>query len=430
MTHGIIYVQLFRIQKEGYPLQAQPLKQVDNHLPKQKTAYRILLIIGFVHLLNDSIQALVPAMFPILEQSMGLSFTQLGLIAFALNLTSSLIQPIVGTYTDKKPSPYALPIGLCFTFVGVLGIAFAPSFWFVVISVVFIGLGSATFHPEGSRVAYMAAGGRRGLAQSIYQVGGNAGQALAPLITALILVPLGQFGSIWFTFVAALAIGLLVYIARWYSEQVTIYAMTRSTQKMKGTQPKINQKKIVMAISLLIFLVFARSWFHAGMTNFYAFYVISQYDATIGQAQIYLFIFLAAGALGTFAGGPLADRYGKKNIIMLSMLGSAPLTLVLPHAGPTLAYPLVFIIGFIILSSFSVSVVYAQELVPGRIGLVSGLIVGLAFGMGAIGSVALGILADLIGLTNTIFITVTLPLIGILTFFLPSDRWIEENNTN
>ncbi|WP_227938083.1 MFS transporter [Alkalihalobacillus deserti] len=408
-------------------MQAQQSEQIATRLHEQKTAYRILLIIGFVHLLNDSIQALVPAMFPILQRSMGLSFTELGLIAFALNLTSSLIQPVVGTYTDKKPTPYALPVGLCFTFLGVLGIAFASSFWFIVISVIFIGLGSATFHPEGSRVAYMAAGGRRGLAQSIYQVGGNAGQALAPLITALILVPLGQFGSIWFTFVAALAIGLLVYIARWYDEQVSITA-TRSIKKGKTTQQKGKQKKIVFAISLLIFLVFARSWFHAGMTNFYAFYVINQYETTIGQAQIYLFIFLAAGAIGTFAGGPLADRYGKKNIIMLSMLGSAPLTLILPHVGPILAYPFVFIIGFIILSSFSVSVVYAQELVPGKIGMVSGLIVGLAFGMGAIGSVALGILADVIGLNNTILFTVTLPLIGILTFFLPSDRWIEENN--
>jgi FSR family fosmidomycin resistance protein-like MFS transporter len=409
-------------------MQAQQTKSVDNSLPKQKTAYRILLIIGFVHLLNDAIQALVPAMFPILEHSMGLSFTQLGLIAFALNLTSSLIQPIVGTYTDKKPSPYALPIGLGFTFFGVLGIAFAPSFWYVIISVIFIGLGSATFHPEGSRVAYMAAGGRRGLAQSIYQVGGNAGQALAPLITALILVPLGQFGSIWFTFAAVLAIGLLVYIARWYSQQVSLKSFTKVAKKKKTKEHKSYQKKIVFAICLLIFLVFARSWFHAGITNFYAFYVINQYETTISQAQIYLFIFLAAGAIGTFAGGPLADRYGKRNIIMLSMLGSAPLSLLLPHVGPVLAYPLVFVIGFIILSSFSVSVVYAQELVPGRIGMVSGLIVGLAFGMGAVGSVALGMMADSIGLTNTILFTVALPLIGILTFFLPSDKWIEEKN--
>ena len=403
-------------------------KEITKNLPQHQTMYRILLIIGLVHLLNDAIQALIPAMFPILQLSMGLTFTQLGLIAFALNLTSSLIQPVVGMYTDKKPSPYALPIGLGFTFVGVLGLAYAPSFWFVVISVIFIGLGSATFHPEGSRVAFMAAGTRRGLAQSIYQVGGNSGQALAPLITALILVPLGQFGAIWFTLVAAIAIGLLIYIARWYSEQVRLQASVKKESIKKKKQSRLHRRTVTFAIMLLIFLVFARSWFHAGITNFYAFYVIDQYGATIQQAQVYLFIFLAAGAIGTFAGGPLADKFGKRNIIMLSMLGSAPLTLILPHVGEVAAYPLIAVIGFIILSSFSVAVVYAQELVPGKIGTVSGLIIGLAFGMGALGSIALGLMADAIGLTNTMLFTVSLPILGIATFFLPSDKWIAENS--
>ncbi|WP_017727618.1 MFS transporter [Halalkalibacterium ligniniphilum] len=404
------------------------VKLQEKGVSSQQTMYRILFIIGFVHLLNDSIQAVVPAMFPVLEQSMGLSFTQLGLIAFALNATSSLIQPLVGIYTDKKPSPYALPIGLCFTFFGVLGIAFASSYLLVVVSVIFIGLGSATFHPEGSRVAYMAAGKRRGFAQSIYQVGGNAGQALAPLITALILVPFGQFGAIWFTIVAALAIGLLIYIARWYSEQIRTHVQKQEKPKQRKNQTSTHRKTIVFAVTLLVFLVFARSWFQAGITNFYAFYLIQQYSATIQQAQIYLFLFLAAGALGTFFGGPLADRFGKRNMIMLSMLGSAPLALLLPHVGATLAYPLVAMVGFIILSSFSVSVVYAQELVPGKIGLVSGLIIGLAFGMGAVGSIALGLLADSIGITNTIHFTVALPLIGLLTFFLPTDQKVAEMN--
>lgn len=296
------------------------------------------------------------------------------------------------------------------------------------ISVIFIGLGSATFHPEGSRVAFMAAGTRRGLAQSIYQVGGNSGQALAPLITALILVPLGQFGAIWFTLVAAIAIGLLIYIARWYSEQVRLQASVKKESTKKKKQSSLHRRTVTFAITLLIFLVFARSWFHAGITNFYAFYVIDQYGATIQQAQVYLFIFLAAGAIGTFAGGPLADKFGKRNIIMLSMLGSAPLTLILPHVGEIAAYPLIAVIGFIILSSFSVAVVYAQELVPGKIGTVSGLIIGLAFGMGALGSIALGLMADAIGLTNTMLFTVSLPILGIATFFLPSDKWIAENS--
>lgn len=403
----------------------QKAKQL-SAIPEQKTMYKILLVIGFVHLLNDAIQALVPAMFPILKHSMGLSFTQLGLIAFALNLTSSLIQPVVGLYTDKKPSPYALPIGLCFTFLGVLGLAFAPSFWLIITSVIFIGLGSATFHPEGSRVAYMAAGSRRGLAQSIYQVGGNAGQALAPLITALILVPLGQFGAIWFTLVAALAIVLLIYIARWYLEQIKIIANKKVIQKKQVKNNPKARKTIIFAITLLIFLVFARSWFHAGITNFYAFYIIEQFSLSIQQAQIYIFIFLASGAIGTFAGGPLADKYGKRNVLLLSMLGSAPLALYLPHAGAILTYPLLAAIGFIILSSFSVSVVYAQELVPGKIGMVSGLIVGLAFGMGALGSVALGIAADTFGLTSTMLFVISLPLLGLLAFFLPSDQQLRE----
>ncbi|WP_088102384.1 MFS transporter [Halalkalibacter urbisdiaboli] len=407
-------------------MQAQKIEVVKAH--KEQTMYRILLIIGFVHLLNDAIQALVPAMFPVLEQSMGLTFTQLGFIAFALNATSSLIQPLVGLYTDKHSSPYALPVGLCFTFIGVLGIAFAPSFLFVIIAVIFIGLGSATFHPEGSRVAYMASGGRRGLAQSIYQVGGNAGQALAPLITALILVPFGQFGAIWFTFVAALAVGLLIYIAKWYAAKERHTNIKMKQVKKEEKEEKEFPKLILFAICLLVFLVFARSWFHAGLTNFYAFYIIKEYGLSISQAQIYIFLFLAAGAVGTFCGGPLADRFGKRNIIMLSMLASAPLAIILPHVGPFLAYPIITMIGFIILSSFSVSVVYAQELVPGRIGMVSGLIVGLAFGMGAVGSVVLGWFADLYGLTNTILLTASLPFIGILTLFLPSDQRLREMN--
>lgn len=400
--------------------------------PKEenKTAYSILFIIGLVHLLNDAIQSVVPALFPVLESSMGLTFTQIGLIGFALNATSSLIQPVVGLYTDKRPSPYALPIGLIFSFIGIVGLAIAPTFWLIIISVMFIGIGSATFHPEGSRVAYMAAGNRRGLAQSIYQVGGNSGQALAPLIAAFLLVPFGQFGAIWFTLVAGLGVFLLFYIAGWYKLKVTESAAKAKIKKKQFSSHKqLEQKKLVLfSITLLIFLVFARSWFHAGITNFYPFYLIKNYGLSIAESQIYIFIFLGTGAIGTFFGGPLADRFGKRNMILLSMLGSAPLAYLLPYAGPMLSYVLLGVIGFIILSSFSVTVVYAQELVPGRIGLVSGLIVGLAFGMGAVGSVVLGILADWIGLNNTIMFAACLPLIGLLTFLLPTDHKLREMN--
>ena len=396
----------------------------------RNTSYKILFIIGFCHLLNDSIQAIIPAMFPILEKSMGLSFTQLGLIAFALNIVSSVLQPVIGMFTDKKPMPFALPIGLTFTMFGVLGLSLAPRFELIVASVLFIGLGSAVFHPEGSRVAYLAAGSRRGLAQSIYQVGGNSGQAMAPLITALILVPLGQIGAAWFTAVAAIAVGLLLYIAFWYTNTLKLQYSVKMKQKGKiKTKQKGLSKAVWFSLFLILFLIFARSWYISGMTNYYAFYTIETYSFTIKQAQIFLFTFLVAGALGTFFGGPLADRFGKKLIILLSMIISAPLTILIPFVPPAAAFCLLLLAGFTLMSSFSVTVVYAQELVPGKIGTMAGLTVGLAFGMGAIGSIAIGRSADLIGISNTMILTGFLPLLGLLTLLLPSDQKLNEWNS-
>ncbi len=392
---------------------------------EQKTMYNILFIIGLCHLLNDSIQAVIPAMFPILERSMGLSFTQLGIIAFSLNIVSSVLQPAIGYVTDKKPFPYALPIALTFTFFGIIALAFAPSFTTIIIAVLCIGFGSAIFHPEGSRVAYMAAGNRRGLAQSIYQVGGNSGSALGPVITALILVPLGQFGAIWFAIVAAVAVGLLYYIARWYSMTLKNQSSVPK-KKNTGTSSEVNSKAIKLALLIIVILVFARSWYISAITNFYTFFVISSYEYSIPQSQIFIFIFLAFGAIGTFFGGPLADRFGKRKIMLYSMVGSVPFTLFLPFVGPYTAYIFVALIGFILMSSFSVSVVYAQELLPGKIGTMSGLIVGLAFGMGAIGSVALGVFIDILGLSTTIIAIGFLPLLGLLTLLLPSDKKLQE----
>ncbi|MBS4189009.1 MFS transporter [Bacillus sp. FJAT-49705] len=395
-----------------------------------ETSFKILIIIGLCHLLNDSIQAIIPAMFPILENSMGLSFTQLGIIGFALNIVASVLQPIVGMATDKKPMPYALPIGLTSSMIGVLGLALAPSFEYIVISVVFIGLGSAVFHPEGSRVAYMAAGSKRGLAQSIYQVGGNSGQAMAPLITALILVPLGQIGAAWFTGVAAIAVVLLTYIAIWYARNLRIeQSMLNKKSKSTIENQKGISKGVKFALVLILVLIFARSWYISGMTNYYAFYTIENYSFSIRQAQIFLFAFLVAGALGTLFGGPLADRFGKKLVIFLSMIVSAPLTILIPIVPPVAAFCLLTITGFILMSSFSVTVVYAQELVPGKIGTMAGLTVGLAFGMGAIGSMVIGYLADIIGITNTMILTAFLPLIGLLTLLLPSDQKLNEWNS-
>jgi len=397
-------------------------KDKTKHTNYEQTQFAILFIIGLCHLLNDSLQAVIPAMFPILEKSLGLTFTQLGLIAFTLNMTASIMQPMIGLYTDKHPMPFALPIGLMSSTLGMLGLALAPNFAVILISVFFIGLGSATFHPEGSRVAYMASGSRRGLAQSIFQVGGNMGQSLAPIITAIILVPLGQFGAIWFTLIASIAVILLFYIATWSKQQLT--HIKNGTKKLPRSVQLVTKDKVRNAIIVLVLILFIRSWYHSAISNFYAFFAIEKFGISIAGAQVYIFTFLFMGAVGTFLGGPLSDKFGKRNIILLSLIGPAPLTLLLPYTNAIGSLILVFFIGFLILSSFSVAVVYAQELVPGKIGLMSGITVGLAFGMGAIGSVALGSIIDWIGLTTTMQLVAFLPLLGVLAFLLPSDKTV------
>src|SRR5699024_10521102 len=298
-----------------------------------KTVYPILFIIGLCHLLNDSLQAVIPAMFPILEQSLGLTFTQLGFIAFTLNVVASIMQPLIGMYTDKHPKPYALPLGLASSMFGMLGLALAPNFLTILVSVVFIGFGSAVFHPEGSRVAYLAAGPRRGLSQSIFQVGGNTGQALAPVITALILVPLGQFGAIWFVLIAGLAVFFLSYIAKWYADRIEMLKANGPVEMLRKKNNPSVTKAIKWALVVLVFLVFARSWYMSAISNFYAFFVIDNFGLSIAQAQLYIFTFLFMGAAGTFFGGPLADRFGKRNVILISLLGPAPLALLLPYVG-------------------------------------------------------------------------------------------------
>ncbi|MBU5467273.1 MFS transporter [Virgibacillus sp. MSJ-26] len=397
-----------------------------NTLAYSKTVYPILFIIGLCHLLNDSLQAVIPAMFPILEKSLGLTFTQLGLIAFTLNMVASVMQPLVGMYTDKFPKPYALPLGLASSMFGMLGLALAPNFITILISVVFIGLGSAVFHPEGSRVAFLAAGPRRGLSQSIFQVGGNTGQALAPVITALVLVPLGQFGAIWFTLIAGIAVLFLSYIAKWYSGQIAAIKESQTHVKSNGNRDASVSKAIKWALVVLVFLVFARSWYMSAISNFYAFFVMDSFGLTIAQAQIYIFTFLFMGAAGTFFGGPLSDRFGKRNVILVSFLGPAPLSLFLPYVGQAGSIIVLALVGFMLMSSFSVAVVYAQELVPGKIGTMSGLIVGLGFGMGAVGSVALGWFIDLFGITETMIGISLLPFLGLLTYLLPTDETVSE----
>lgn len=389
-----------------------------------RTIYTILIAIGLVHLLNDTMQSVIPAIFPILKESLNLTYTQIGFILFSLNMTASVMQPVVGLVTDKRPAPFLLPVGMASSLVGMLGIGLAPNYPVVIMSVILVGIGSAVFHPEGSRVAHMAAGKRKGLAQSIFQVGGNSGQALAPIMTALIFVPLGQVGAVWFTAIAAIAIVIALYISKWYKEAL---ARSAAAAKPPSTAPTSRQRLTILGVFIcIIFFVFARSWFHSGITALYPFFVMDEWGINLEQAQIYLFLFLAFGAFGTFAGGPISDWIGKRNVLLFSMLGSAPLALLLPYADRFWAYPLIAVLGFIILSSFSVIVVYAQELVPGKIGTVSGLIIGLAFGMGAIGGAALGVLADHIGITGTIELTSFLPLFGFMAFLLPSDAKLKQ----
>ena len=394
------------------------------------TLYSVLLAISAGHLFNDSIQAVVPAMYPILEHTLNISYVQIGFIAFMLNTTSSVMQPVFGMIADKRPTPFLLPFGMFLSMLGVIGFSVLSQFWALFISVIFIGLGSAVFHPEGSRVAYMAAGSKRGLAQSIYQVGGNAGQSLAPLFTALVFVPLGQRGGLWFTIITMMGIILLFTVSRWYRRQPIVTNKKRKqspqkiVQKAKVQQPVPQKMKLSMAV--LIFFVFARSWYQSGISNFYQFYLLDDYGLSIREAQIYLFVFLLSGVLGTFFGGPLADRFGRRNIIAASMLGSAPLAILLPYVPLWLVTPLLALIGFMLMSSFSVTVVYAQELMPQKVGMVSGLIVGFAFGMGGVGSVLFGTLADLVSIRFVMIFCSFLPFFGLLSWLLPKDEKVRE----
>ncbi|WP_426445510.1 MFS transporter [Paenibacillus sp. S-38] len=385
---------------------------------------RILLAISLVHLLNDTIQGIIPAILPILKGSMSLSYMQAGLIVFVLNMTSSLLQPLIGLYADRHPSPYMLPLGVGATFFGVLGLAFAPSYALVLFSVLLIGLGSAVFHPEGSRVAYMAGGSRRGMAQSVYQVGGNSGHALASVMTALVFVPFRQLGALWFTFAAALGILVQFYIAKWYTDYLAAHPHV-PRKSGEGAGRTGIRKRTAAAVLVLIFLVFARSWYQSGVSIYYPFHFMERFGMGLDRASMYIFLFSAAGAIGTFVGGPLSDRLGRRNVIFGSMLGSAPFALLLPYADELWSLVLLTLNGFIMLLGFSVTVVYAQELIPGKVGTVSGLIVGLAFGLGALGAVVLGSLVDALNLNIVLKGLSFLPLLGLFTYFLPTDRTLK-----
>jgi FSR family fosmidomycin resistance protein-like MFS transporter len=390
--------------------------------PKQiagQTVFSILFTISFTHLLNDMLQAVVPAVYPIFKTKFHLTFTQIGLITLTYQLTASLLQPFVGIYTDKRPRPYSLAIGMCFTLLGLLAVSFANSFLNIVLSVSLIGVGSSIFHPESSRVAHLASGGKRGLAQSIFQLGGNAGSAIGPLLAALIVVPFGQGNIAWFCLAAVLAIIVLTYIGKWYKAHL----YQRSLNKIsiiEEAQHSLSKKRVYFSLAILLILIFSKYFYMASMTSYYTFYLINKFHVSLQESQIYLFAFLGAVAAGTLIGGPLGDRFGRKYIIWISILGVAPFTMLLPYVSLFWTGILSVLIGVIISSAFSAILVYATELVPGKVGMIAGLFFGFAFGMGGLGSALLGKLADQTSIAYVFKVCAFLPLIGIFTGLLPN----------
>lgn len=381
---------------------------------QESTRYKILAAISLSHFLNDLLQSLIVAIYPILKGNYQLSFAQIGLLTLIYQLTASLLQPVVGWVTDQHPKPFSLVFGMGATLCGMLVLSYAPSFPVLLFGASIVGLGSSIFHPESSRVARMASGGKHGLAQSIFQVGGNGGTAMGPLLAALIVLPFGQNSLSWFAVLALLAMFVLFHVGRWYQTQ---------HRQLRG-QPIVNdhaisRRQIVVAIVVLLLLVMSKYFYLASLTSYYTFYLMERFGVDAQSAQFHLFIFLFAVALGTILGGPIGDRIGRKRVIWFSILGVAPFTLILPHVGLTATTLLSFIIGFILASAFSAIVVYAQELLPGKVGTISGLFFGFAFGVGGLGAAILGIVADQHGIIFVYELCAWLPLLGVFTALLP-----------
>jgi FSR family fosmidomycin resistance protein-like MFS transporter len=383
----------------------------------QKTVFSILFSISFAHLLNDLIQAIIPSVYPILKQNYGLTFSQIGLITFAFQISASILQPFVGYYTDKYPKPFSQVYGMVFSLAGIVSLSFADNFYWIIVSVVLIGTGSAIFHPESARISNLASGGKRGLAQSIFQVGGNLGTALAPLLVALIVVPNSQKYILWFVVAAVIALGIISKIAFWYRDHLIF----RKHKNMSFIDfHTLSKVKVKWAIAILLIVIFSKFFYSASLSTYYNFYVMDKFGLSIQQAQYHMFIYLIAYALGTILGGPLGDKFGRKYIIWFSVFGATPFALLLPYANLFYTDVLMIVIGVIISSAFPAIIVYAQELLPKKLGMISGLFYGFAFGMGALGSALLGILADLTSIQFVYQICSFLPIIGVICYFLPN----------
>ncbi|MEM0542039.1 MFS transporter [Flavobacterium sp. j3] len=382
-----------------------------------KTVFSILFSISFAHLLNDLIQAIIPSVYPILKQNYKLTFSQIGLITFAFQFSASILQPFVGYYTDKHPKPFSQVYGMLFSLAGIVSLSYANTFNWIVISVILIGTGSAIFHPESSRISNLASGGKRGLAQSIFQVGGNLGTALGPLLVALIVVPNAQKYILWFVVAAFIGLAIITKIAFWYRDHLVM----RNNKKGEFVNfHALSKSKVKWAIALLLILIFSKFFYSASLSTYYTFYIMDKFNLSIQQAQFHMFLYLFAIVVGTIIGGPLGDKFGRKYVIWFSVFGAAPFALLLPHVNLFYTDVLMVVIGIIISSAFPAIIVYAQELLPKKLGMVSGLFYGFAFGMGALGSALLGKLADATSIQYVYQVCSFLPLMGIICHFLPN----------
>jgi FSR family fosmidomycin resistance protein-like MFS transporter len=383
------------------------------------TAFTVLLSLSFCHLLNDMIQSLVPALYPILKENYALDFGQIGLITLAFQCTASLLQPLVGAYTDRHPLPYSLTVGMGSTLIGLLVLSQASSYPVILMAAALIGVGSSVFHPESSRVARLASGGRFGLAQSLFQMGGNFGQAIGPLLAAFVVAPRGQGSIAWFSGAALLGMVVLFQIGGWYVRNRTL-AVPKGRKGGAGAAVTLSRNKVLFAIGVLVVLLFSKNVYTASLSSYYTFYLIHRFDLSVQTAQVLLFVYLASVVVGGLAGGAVGDRVGRLPVIWFSILGALPFTLALPYVGLTATVVLTVLIGLIMSSSFSAILVYAQDLMPGKVGLVAGLFFGVSFGLGGLGAAALGELADSIGIDAVYRICAFLPLIGLLTALLPN----------
>lgn len=384
------------------------------------TAYAILFTIGTCHLLNDMIQSVIPAIYPLLKEKFGFTFAQIGIITLVFQLTSSVLQPFVGRYADRHPQPYSLATGMCFTLTGLIALAFAPNFLLLLLSVALIGCGSSVFHPEASRVAQIASGGKKSLAQAIFQVGGNGGSAFGPLLAALIVIPHGQHAVGWFALAALLASLLLTRIGYWYS--LVLNEIKEHHRKRIFAPCALPEKTIRMALGILVLMIFSKYFFNACMTSYFTFYLIEKFGISVQASQYCLFAYLAAFAIGTLLGGFLGDRYGRKYVILFSILGAAPFTLAMPYLNLGWTIVMAILTGLIIASAFSAIVVYATDLKPDKVGMIAGIFFGLMFGLGGIGSAFFGWLADRTSVEYIFHVSTWLPLLGIVAVFLPDVR--------